>query len=174
MRLKQIALLSIVLTTSGCSIFNPLNVFKKPDPIVQVEMQTVEIPIEIAQPPLPRAIDMKEPKWYVVSDATIANPCAKDEEGNTPVEEDGTCSLGREHPDWPDNYTYLDRFLEDIVEEAGATVFFAMSPADYELMSFNLQEIRRYVLEMNEVIVYYRSMTMPEENEEINNSTDPE
>ena len=71
MRLKQIALLSIVLTTSGCSIFNPLNVFKKPDPIVQVEMQTVEIPIEIAQPPLPRAIDMKEPKWYVVSDEPL-------------------------------------------------------------------------------------------------------
>jgi len=41
-------------------------------------------------------------------------------------------------------------------------------------MAFNLQEIRRYVLEMNEVIVYYRKVTMPEESEEINNSTTPE
>ena len=174
MRLKLIALLSIVLTTSGCSFLNPLNAFKKPQPVVEVKMQTIEVPIEIAQPPLPRAIDMKEPKWYVVSDAEIANPCLKDEEGNTPVNEDGTCGLGREHPDWPEDYTYLDRFLEDITEEAGATVFFAMSPADYELMAFNLQEIRRYVLEMNEVIVYYRKVTMPEESEEINNSTTPE
>jgi hypothetical protein len=174
MRLKLTALLLIVLTTSGCSFLNPLNAFKKPQPVVEVQMQTVEIPIEITQPTLPRAIDMKEPKWYVVSDAVIANPCNKDEEGNTLVDEDGNCELGREHPDWPEGYTYLDRFLEDIVEESGALVFTAMSIADYELMAFNLQEIRRYVQEMNEVIVYYRKVTMPEEGEEINTETNSE
>ena len=154
---------------SGCSFLNPLNAFKKPNlEPVKIEVQRVEIPIKITQPPLPRAIDMKEPYWYVVSDAKIANRCLKDDEGNTPVNEDGTCSLGREHPDWPENYTYLDQFLENIQEEAGATVFFAMSPADYELMAFNLQEIRRYVKEMNEVIVYYRKVTLSEEEDEIN------
>ena len=46
-----------------------------------------------------------------------------------------------------------------------------MSPADYELMAFNLQEIRRYVKEMNEVIVYYRKVTLSEEEDEINKPT---
>jgi hypothetical protein len=151
----------IALTISSCSLF-----IKPP---VEVEIQTVEIPIEIAQPPLPRAIDMKEPKWYVVSDRRIPNPCLKDEETNeTPINEDGSCGLGREHPDWPEGYTYLDRFLEDIVEESGALVFTAMSIADYELMSYNLQEIRRYVQEMNEVIIYYRKNTMTHNSQNIN------
>ncbi len=157
MRWKLIALPLIVLTISGCS-------FLKVKPPVTVEIQTVEIPIKIAQPVLPRAIDMKEPVWYVVSDRVIPNPCVRDEETKeTPVNEDGTCGLGREHPTWPEGFTYLDRFLEDIVEESGALVFTAMSIADYELMARNLQEIRRYVQEMNEVIVYYRNNTMAEE-----------
>jgi hypothetical protein len=152
---------------SSCSLF-----IKPP---VEVEIQTVEIPIEIAQPPLPRAIDMKEPKWYVVSDRRIPNPCLKDEETNeTPINEDGSCGLGREHPDWPEGYTYLDRFLEDIVEESGALVFTAMSIADYELMSYNLQEIRRYVQEMNEVIIYYRKNTMTDNSLNINNNKEEE
>lgn len=167
MRWKLIALPSIALMISSCSLF-----IKPP---VEVEIQTVEIPIEIAQPPLPRAIDMKEPKWYVVSDRRIPNPCLKDEETNeTPINEDGSCGLGREHPDWPEGYTYLDRFLEDIVEESGALVFTAMSIADYELMSYNLQEIRRYVQEMNEVIIYYRKNTMTDNSLNINNNKEEE
>lgn len=167
MRWKLIALPSIALMISSCSLF-----IKPP---VEVEIQTVEIPIEIAQPPLPRAIDMKEPKWYVVSDRRIPNPCLKDEETNeTPINEDGSCGLGREHPDWPEGYTYLDRFLEDIVEESGALVFTAMSIADYELMSYNLQEIRRYVQEMNEVIIYYRKNTMTDNSLTINSNKEEE
>ena len=126
MRWKLIALPFIVLTINSCSLFVK--------PPVEVEIKTVEIPVEIAQPPLPLAINMKEPKWYVVSDRRIPNRCVQNEETKeTPVNEDGTCGLGREHPDWPDDYTYLDRFLEDIVEESGALVFTAMSIADYEL-----------------------------------------
>lgn len=167
MRWKLIALPLISLMISGCSLFIR--------PPVEVEIQTVEIPIEIAQPPLPRAIDMKEPKWYVVSDRRIPNPCVQDKETKeTPINEDGTCGLGKEHPDWPEGYTYLDRFLEDIVEESGALVFTAMSIADYELMSYNLQEIRRYIQQMNEVIVYYRKNTMIDNSDDINNSEEKE
>jgi len=167
MRWKLIALPLIALMISSCSLFVR--------PPVEVEIQTVEIPIEIAQPPLPRAIDMKEPKWYVVSDRRIPNRCVQDEETKeTPINEDGTCGLGREHPDWPEDYTYLDRFLEDIVEESGALVFTAMSIADYELMSYNLQEIRRYVQQMNEVIIYYRKNTILNNSDDINNLEEKE
>jgi len=72
---------------------------------------------------MPRAIDLKEPQWYVVSKQN------------------------------------LDEFLARIEKEAGTVVFFAMSPGDYELMAYNMQELRRYIREMNQVIVYYRTVT---------------
>ncbi len=72
---------------------------------------------------MPRAIDLKEPEWYVVSS------------GN------------------------LDEFLKRIEKEAGTVVFFAMSPGDYELMAYNMQELRRYIREMNQIIIYYKTVT---------------
>lgn len=151
MVLKQTAMLfSMTLLLSGCSILGSL----KPKEPVSVEVKTVEIPIEIAQPTLPRGLDLKEPQWYVVSKANYVEPCLLNEETGKP-----DCSLGREDK-YPEGTTYLDKFLIDIEKEAGDVVFFAMSPGDYELMAYNMQEIKRYILEMNEVIVYYRKVTM--------------
>ena len=63
----------------------------------------------------------------------------------------------------------LDEFLERIKKESGGQlVFFAMSPGDYELMAFNLQEIKRYVKELKEVVVYYKKVTTIEEEENVN------
>ena len=45
----------------------------------QVEVISKPIEIEIIQPSMPRAIDLKEPYWYVVSEAVIANPYKKNE-----------------------------------------------------------------------------------------------
>ena len=47
-------------------------------------------------------------------------------------------------------------------------MFIAMSVADYELMSYNTQELKRYISQLGEVIVYYRDVTLPTEtkNEE--------
>jgi hypothetical protein len=44
-------------------------------------------------------------------------------------------------------------------KEEGRVVFFAMSVPDYELMAYNMQEIKRYINEMKEVVVYYRKVT---------------
>ena len=50
-------------------------------------------------------------------------------------------SLGKEHPEWPEGYTYLDKFLDEMKKQNnGEAVFVAMSISDYELMSFNMQE----------------------------------
>ena len=35
-----------------------------------------------------------------------------------------------------------------------------MTVDDYELMAFNTQEIRRYINQLGEVIVYYRNVTI--------------
>lgn len=79
--------------------------------------------MKIKQPILPKEIDLKEPYWYVVSEAN------------------------------------LDEFLERVQKESGQLVFTAMTIPDYELMAYNMQELRRYILEMKEVIVYYRTVT---------------
>ena len=121
----------------------------------QVEVITKPIEIEIIQPTMPRAIDLKEPKWYVVSEAVISNPYKKNEEGKRDE------SLGRENPSWPEGYTYLDRFLDDIKKlNGGDVVFVAMTIDDYELMSFNMQELRRYLREVQQVVIYYRNVTI--------------
>jgi len=59
----------------------------------------------------------------------------------------------------------LDEFLISIEKESGTMVFFAMSPGDYELMAYNLQEIKRYVKELKQVVVYYKKVTTIEEEE---------
>jgi|TARA_Y200000002_G_C22640675_1_gene646814 uncharacterized protein YihD (DUF1040 family) len=60
----------------------------------------------------------------------------------------------------------LDEFLVKIEKESGKMVFMAMSVPDYELMAYNLQEIKRYVKETKEVIVYYRTVMSDDEEKE--------
>ena len=138
-------LLISTLTISGCSLI----------PNKKVEIVSKPLKIDIIQPTMPRNIDLKEPRFYVVSEAKIANPCIKNEEGKR------DCSLGKENPEWPEGYTYLDRFLDDMKKmNSGDVVFVAMSIGDYELMSYNMQELRRYIREVQEVVVYYRNVTI--------------
>ena len=147
MILRNLTLLAILaLTTSGCSLLGSK----------QIEIVSKPIEIEIMQPDLPRAVQLTAPKWYVVSEAKITNPCVKDKETGK-----RDCSLGKENPDWPEGYTYLDRFLDDMKKaNSGDVVFVAMSIGDYELMSYNMQELRRYIREVQEVVVYYRNVTI--------------
>ena len=145
MRLKTIALGLALLTISGCSLLGPK----------EVEIITKPVQIDIVQPVLPRPIDLKEPKWYVVSDSVIIENCLKD-----PETKKSNCKLGREDL-YPEGYTYLDKFIDDIKKNHGGDiVFFAMTVDDYELMAFNTQEIKRYINQLGEVIVYYRNVTI--------------
>jgi len=124
----------------------------------QVEVVTKPVQIDIVQPTMPREIDLKEPKWYVVSDTKIIEACLKDPETKKP-----DCKLGREDR-YPEGYTYLDKFIDDIKKKHGGDiVFVAMTVDDYELMSYNTQEIKRYINQLGEVIIYYRNVTMNDE-----------
>jgi len=149
MRLKQlVSVLLIPIVLSSCSLLGQR----------QVEVVTKPVQIEIAQPTMPRPIDLKEPKWYVVSDSKIIENCLKD-----PETKKRNCKLGREDK-YPEGYSYLDKFMDDIKKKHGGDiVFVAMSVADYELMSYNTQEIKRYINQLGEVIVYYRNVTMNDE-----------
>lgn len=149
MQLKTLAnVLAISIILSSCSILGQR----------QVEVVTKPVQIDIVQPTMPREIDLKEPKWYVVSDTKIIEACLKDPETKKP-----DCKLGREDR-YPEGYTYLDKFIDDIKKKHGGDiVFVAMTVDDYELMSYNTQEIKRYINQLGEVIIYYRNVTMNDE-----------
>lgn len=53
----------------------------------------------------------------------------------------------------------LDEFIQMLKDTRSHVVFFAITPDDYELMAYNLQDIRRYIKELKEIIVYYKSIS---------------
>ena len=68
MILRNFLISAILITTiSGCSLLGS----KK------IEVVSKPIQIDIMQPALPRPVELTAPKWYVVSEARIANPCKK-------------------------------------------------------------------------------------------------
>ena len=156
-----LTLLSL-LTISGCSVLGT----KK------VEVVSKPIQLDIIQPTLPRELDLTPPQWYVVSEAVITNPCKKslsfepkrfDENGVEELKRPKSCDpLERENPEWPEGYTYLDRFLDEMMNmNNGEIVFVATSIGDYKVMTSNMQEIKRYIKQLGEVVVYYREVTLP-------------
>ena len=159
---KLVISIALITTISGCSILGT----KK------VEVVSKPVQLDIIQPTLPREISLQTPKWYVVSEARIANPCKKtisfepkryNEKGEEELKRPKSCDLTeRENPEWPEGYTYLDRFLDDMKDQNnGDVVFVATTVGDYKKMTINNQEIRRYIRELGEVIIYYRDVTLP-------------
>jgi len=111
---KSVGLLTILTMVCSCSLLPSKRT---------VDIVTKPLERNIAQPVMPREIDLKEPHWYVVSSKNI------------------------------------DEFLARVEKEQGQLVFFAMSVPDYELMSYNMQELKRYITELHEVVVYYKKVT---------------
>ena len=152
----------LIIAISGCSLL----------PTKKVEVVSKPIQIDIMQPDLPRPVELTAPQWWVVSEAVIANPCKAtipfepkkfDDEGNEKFKRPKTCDLSeRDNPDWPEGYTYLDRFLDEIKEQNnGDIVFVATTVGDYKVMAEDMQELKRYIKQLGEVVIYYRDVTMP-------------
>ena len=122
-------LVALTLTISGCSLMGTK----------EVEIISKPVKVEIMQPTLPRPVELTAPKWFVVSEARITNPCVKVDEKRPK-----SCSLeDRENPDWPEGYTYLDRFLDEMKEQNGGEILFvATTIGDYKVMAEDMQELK--------------------------------
>ena len=150
-----ISLLCLLTIISGCSLL----------PNKKVEIVSKPLQIDIMQPDLPRPVDLTAPKWFVVSEAKIANPCKKvfDEEKQKEVRPKACAKEDTENPDWPEDYTYLDRFLDEMKEmNNGEVLFVATTVGDYKVMAEDMQELKRYIKQLGEVVIYYRNVTMPD------------
>jgi hypothetical protein len=152
--LRNLMILAILAaTTSGCSLLGTK----------QIEIVSKPVEIEIMQPVLPRPVDLTSPRWYVVSEAKIANPCLEIEQEDGTLKRPKVCAKeDTDNPEWPVGYTYLDRFLDEMKEQNnGQVVFVATTIGDYKVMAEDMQELKRYINQLGEVIIYYRKVTMP-------------
>ena len=167
MTLRTLAILTLALTTTSCSIFSGFG--SKP-----IEVISTPIEIEIMQPVLPRPLDLTAPNWFVVSEAAVDNLCVRtlsydpkkfEEKDGIKIEKlkrPKNCALAdRDNPEWPVGYSHLDLFMDEMKERnGGEIVFVATTIGDYEVMSGNMQEIKRYIKQLGEVVVYYREVTI--------------
>jgi len=62
----------------------------------------------------------------------------------------------------PENFEEQFALIKD---QEGELVFLAMTVPDYETMAYNMQEIKRYIVELKDVVVYYRKVTVNEKEE---------
>lgn len=166
MILKNYLILTVlILTTSACSLI----------PARNVEIVSAPIQIDILQPDLPRPVELTAPKWFVVSETKIVNPCVGslsfepkkfNEEGVEQLKRPKVCDkTERENPDWPDGYTYLDQFMDEMKSQNnGDILFVATTIGDYKVMAEDMQELKRYIKQLGEVVIYYRNVTINDED----------
>ena len=121
----RILLISFLLL-GGCSMLQP-QPLPAPEPIIKTvtEFKT----LEIYQPPLPKAIDLQDVEFFVITEK---------------------------------NFEEQVRRLQKMQD--GTYVLFGITPQDYENMAYNLQELRRYIRQQKEIIIYYRQATQGDEN----------
>ena len=119
--MRTLISLSLVGLLGGCSLLHP-QPLPAPEPIIKTvtEYKT----LEIYQPPLPKAINLQDIEFFVVTEKNFEEQIAR-----------------------------LKK-LQD-----GSYVLFGITPLDYENMSYNLQELRRYIRQQKEIIIYYRDAT---------------
>ena len=159
---KNYLILPILIAISGCSLI--------PERSIQIESKPIQI--DIMQPDLPRPVNLTAPKWFVLSEAKIVNPCRRtisfdppkfNDEGVEQLKRPKTCELDeRENPDWPVGYTYFDQFVDEMKRvNNGEILFVATTIGDYKVMAEDMQELKRYINQLGEVVIYYRNVTMP-------------
>jgi hypothetical protein len=61
------------------------------------------------------------------------------------------------------NEDNFEEFKETFYAKNGETAWIAISVKDYENLSLNFAELRRYIQQQKEVIVYYEEAVKPEE-----------
>mgnify|MGYP001297551485 FL=1 len=65
----------------------------------------------------------------------------------------------------PENFQEQFAVIE---AQEGELVFLAMTIPDYEVMAYNMQELKRYITELKDVVVYYREVTTADLSNESN------
>ena len=62
------------------------------------------------------------------------------------------------------NSDNIDEFLGRIEADVGNVVFIAVTPKGYENLALGIADLRRYINQQNEIIIYYEQQVQPQEN----------
>lgn len=62
-----------------------------------------------------------------------------------------------------------DTFVKEFKAKNGADSYIALSIKDYENLSLNFAEIKRYILQQKQIIVYYENAVSPVDDEKKEN-----
>lgn len=62
----------------------------------------------------------------------------------------------------------LGDFQKRFVKENGDLVFYALSVRDYETLALNMAELKKYIQQQKEIIVYYEEAVKPTKKEDNN------
>ena len=60
----------------------------------------------------------------------------------------------------------FEEFKKKFEKENGDLVFYAVSVRDYETLALNMAEIKRYIQQQKEIIIYYEKAVEPKPKEE--------
>ena len=60
----------------------------------------------------------------------------------------------------------FEEFKERFVKENGDFLFYALSVRDYETLALNMAEIKRYIQQQKEIIIYYEKAVAPKPKKE--------
>ena len=66
------------------------------------------------------------------------------------------------------NKDNLEEFIAEFSKENGELAFVALSIGDYENLALNVAELRRYINQQTDIIVYYENSMKPDETSETN------
>ena len=59
----------------------------------------------------------------------------------------------------------FEDFKQRFLEENGDFLFYSLSVRDYETLALNMAEIKRYILQQKEIIIYYEKAVTPKPTE---------
>ena len=67
---------------------------------------------------------------------------------------------------WVVSKENYDEFVKEYAKKNGGDSYIALSIKDYENLSLNFAELRRYIEQQKQIIIYYENAVKPEENGE--------
>ena len=67
------------------------------------------------------------------------------------------------------NENNFEEFKARFTQEKGDFLFYAISVRDYETLTLNMSELKRFIKQQKELIVYYEEAVKPKEDKKIPN-----
>ena len=68
------------------------------------------------------------------------------------------------------NKDNIEQYLSEVKKQQNTDefVFYAMTPKNYELLALNMREVKRFIIQQKEIIIFYKEATQPKKEGNLN------